>query len=120
MQENKDEIKQRFASKGGHYGPGRDASWQMTIFVVIAIVNWILLFYVFSELGSKNAQGDFEVNFKSAPMSFYIFAGVAFISCVGSAFLIRSGDSEAVWSSRFFACGLPAAITGYFVYATLQ
>ena len=120
MQESKDKIQQRFSLKGGYYGLARDTSWQMTIFIVIAIVNWILFLYAFSELGSRDTQGAFQLSFKTPPIAFYIFAGGTFISCLGSAFLIRSKDSEVLWSSRFFASGLPAAIIGYFVYSTLQ
>ncbi|VAV99220.1 hypothetical protein MNBD_ALPHA08-1100 [hydrothermal vent metagenome] len=120
MPKNPDENFQRFPVKGGFGGPGKDSSGQTTILTIAAIVNWILFFYVFSELGGIGDDGKFQLSTQAPPMKFYILAAVTFVSCLGSAFLIRSDDSTYDWTARFFASGLPAAITGYLVYFTMQ
>lgn len=95
-------------SSWGWKGLGKDPTYQTTLFVVLAAVNFFLMLYAFSELGEIDAKGMFRAS-GEMPVSFFVLTGVTIVSCGLTAPLIRYPDVATRWSARLFACGLPAA-----------
>ena len=94
----------------GWKGLGKDKSSQTTIATVAAIINWVLVVYTISDLGTKDAAGNFRFTADEITTGYYVLAAVTVAACTVSAMLIRYPDPGSRWGARAFVCALPAAL----------
>ena len=108
---------QRFPIEQGPFGWkgfGKDPTNQTTIFIVTALINWLLVLYAFSELIVKDGRGGFD-RILASPL-FYLLSGVVILASAVAFWLIRYKETDARWAARFFASILPVLSIAYLIY----